>query len=92
MKLFEGGPVTWPAFESTTVGVRNAFIALQRGNGILHPTSAAAESGTAPKNDDAAESGTSSVEPPSLALTREDIHRAYRKSVLIEKEARYASL
>lgn len=73
MKLYEYGPVTFPAFEATTVGIRSraAYQDWIDHRGMLI-------------SGDAAHPGTSPTEPPTLALT-EIVKQRQRQLTLIRK-------
>jgi len=61
VKLYEFGPVTYPAYEATTAGVRARPAYLAWRTAHQSPTLGPADSGTPRSTDETAESGTSSL-------------------------------
>lgn len=85
VKLYEFGPVTFPAYSATTAGVRarEAYAAWR----TVHPTaqSGAADSGTPDgRSDDAADSGTSS---PVNAVPLKDRAQAMQRAKVLARSA-----
>jgi len=73
VRLYEVGPVTWPAYEATTVGVRSAEAWRLLRVAQFPPD--AADSGTSEPTD------TSPTLAPVAVMTREDRQTAYRRSL-----------
>jgi HK97 family phage prohead protease len=88
VRVSEVGPVTWPAYEDTTVGVRSASTVIDLGRLDLRTEQARAElaravamadrlaSGEAPTTSDAAQAPADSSEPRSTAEPTADEHPA----------------